>query len=101
MSILGVWYISAGLVLLAPRLPRLKEWAYAGLAINYTGAAASHVAIGDNVKTVVAPASVAPVALLGLTVASWAQRPPVAATLGKPTAAESDTGSFPQHGGGS
>jgi DoxX-like protein len=66
MPILGVWYISAGLVLLAPRIPRLKEWAYAGLAINYTGgAAASRVAIGDDVKTVVAPASVAPAALLG------------------------------------
>ena len=55
MSILGVWYISAGLVLLAPRLPRLKESAYARLAVNYTGAAASHIAIGNDVKTVVAP----------------------------------------------
>jgi hypothetical protein len=30
--------------LLAPRLPRLKEWAYAGAVFNYTGAAASHLA---------------------------------------------------------
>jgi len=41
MSILGVWYVGAGLILLAPRAARLKEWAYAGLVINYTGAAAS------------------------------------------------------------
>jgi DoxX-like family len=34
MSILGVWYVLAGFVLLAPRLPRLKGWAYTGLVIN-------------------------------------------------------------------
>jgi len=27
MIILGVWYLLAGMALLAPRLPRLKEWA--------------------------------------------------------------------------
>jgi len=56
MSILGVWYVSASLVLLAPRLPRLKEWAYAGLVINYTGAAASHIWNGDGAEKLVAPA---------------------------------------------
>lgn len=71
MSILGVWYVSAGLVLLAPRLPRLKEWAYAGLVINYTGAAASHIWVGDGAKKLVGPAI-----FLGLTAASWALRPP-------------------------
>jgi uncharacterized membrane protein YphA (DoxX/SURF4 family) len=71
MSILGVWYVSAGVVLLAPRLPRLKEWAYAGLVFNYTGAAASHIWVGDDAGTLVAP-----VAFLGLTAASWALRPP-------------------------
>jgi uncharacterized membrane protein YphA (DoxX/SURF4 family) len=70
MSILGVWYVSAGVVLLAPRLPRLKEWAYAGLVFNYTGAAASHLWVGDGVGKLVAP-----VAFLGLTAASWALRP--------------------------
>src|SRR5215207_2410524 len=71
MSILGVWYVSAGVVLLAPRLPRLKEWAYAGLVFNYTGAAASHIWIGDGVEKLAAPAG-----FLVLTVASWALRPP-------------------------
>jgi uncharacterized membrane protein YphA (DoxX/SURF4 family) len=71
MSILGVWYVSAGVVLLAPRLPRLKEWAYAGLVFNYTGAAASHIWVGDGAGKLVAP-----VAFLGLTAASWALRPP-------------------------
>jgi DoxX-like family len=70
MSILGVWYVSAGVVLLAPRLPRLKEWAYAGLVINYTGAAASHIWNGDGAEKLVGPAI-----FLGLTAASWALRP--------------------------
>jgi hypothetical protein len=70
MSILGVWYVGAGLILLAPRLPRLKEWAYAGLVINYTGAAASHIWTGDRAGNLVGPA-----VFLGLTAASWALRP--------------------------
>jgi uncharacterized membrane protein len=80
MSILGVWYVSAGLVLLAPRLPRLKEWAYAGLVINYTGAAASHLWVGDGAKKLVGPAI-----FLGLTAASWALRPPARRGLPRAT----------------
>ena len=80
MSILGVWYVSAGLVLLAPRLPRLKEWAYAGLVINYTGAAASHIWVGDGAKKLVGPAI-----FLGLTAASWALRPPARRDLPRAT----------------
>jgi hypothetical protein len=71
MTILGVWYVLAGLALLAPRRARLKEWAYAGLIFNYTGAAASHLAVGDSVAALIAPALFA-----ALTIASWAFRPP-------------------------
>lgn len=71
MSVLGVWYVSAGLVLLAPRLPRVKEWAYAGLVFNYTGAAASHIWVGDGAEKLIGP-----MIFLGLTAASWALRPP-------------------------
>jgi uncharacterized membrane protein YphA (DoxX/SURF4 family) len=71
MTILGVWYVLAGVVLLAPRFPRLEEWAYAGLVFNYTGAAASHLAAGDGASTLIAP-----VVFMGLTLASWALRPP-------------------------
>ena len=42
--ILGVWKILGGIVVLGPRLPRLKEWAYAGMVFDLTGAAASHAA---------------------------------------------------------
>lgn len=71
MTLTGVWYVLAGLALLGPKLPRLKEWAYAGLIFNYTGAAASHVAVGDGALTLVGPTVFA-----CLVVVSWSLRPP-------------------------
>ncbi|MDX1941974.1 MAG: DoxX family protein, partial [Saprospiraceae bacterium] len=47
LDILGVAKIVAAMVLLVPRFPRLKEWAYAGLTIHIIGAIWSHLAIGD------------------------------------------------------
>ena len=46
--ILGIWKLPGAVVLLLPRLPRLKEWAYAGAFFNYSGAFASHVLAGDR-----------------------------------------------------
>lgn len=37
LTILGVWKIPAAITLLAPRFPRLKEWAYAGVFFVYMG----------------------------------------------------------------
>jgi uncharacterized membrane protein YphA (DoxX/SURF4 family) len=71
VTIIGVWYILAGVAVLAPRLPRLKEWAYAGLVFTYTGAVASRLAVGDGAETLVAP-----ILFTGLAAASWALRPP-------------------------
>ena len=68
--ILGIWEVLAGITLLAPRFPRLKEWAYAGIFFNMTGAAASRAARGDDVSHIVAP-----LVFAGLAVASWALRP--------------------------
>ena len=45
---LGVAKLAALLVILAPGLRRLKEWAYAGLVIDLVGAAYSHFAVGDG-----------------------------------------------------
>jgi uncharacterized membrane protein YphA (DoxX/SURF4 family) len=69
-TILGLWKVAGGAALLAPRLPRLKEWAYAGIAFDLTGAAASHAAMGDGAGKVVVP-----IVLLALAAASWALRP--------------------------
>jgi hypothetical protein len=68
--ILGVWEVLAGIALLVPRFARLKEWAYAGIFFNMTGAAASRAVRGDDVSHIVAP-----LAFAGLTIASWALRP--------------------------
>ncbi len=69
-TIMGTAKIIAGAVVLAPRLPRLKEWAYAGILINMIGAMASHVARHQSPTNLVAPAVFAGLALL-----SWALRP--------------------------
>jgi hypothetical protein len=70
LIILGVWKIPGAVVLLVPRFPRLKEWAYAGAFFTYTGAAASHLAVGD------AAFALGPAGFGLITLASWALRPP-------------------------
>ncbi len=71
MTIISVWYTLAGLVLLVPRFPRAKEWAYAGLFVNYTGAAASHLTVGDGVGALMGP-----IVFTAVLIVSWAWRPP-------------------------
>lgn len=70
LVLLGTWKVLGAAALLAPRLPLLKEWAYAGAFFAYTGAMASHLTTGYDLPEV---------AVLGvmtaLTVASWALRP--------------------------
>ena len=70
LYILGIPKLLCAVALLAPRFPRLKEWAYAGAFFNYTGAAASHLLAGNS-----AGASVAPLVFAALTMGSWALRP--------------------------
>ena len=48
LFILGAWKLPCAVALFVPRFSRLKEWAYAGAFFNYTGAAASHVLVGDG-----------------------------------------------------
>lgn len=72
-AILGIWKVLGAIAILVPRYPRLKEWAYAGIFFDLTGAAAScawvggYGAYGFHV--------IAPLAIAGLTMASWALRP--------------------------
>ena len=72
-AILGFWKVLGAIAILVPRFPRLKEWAYAGIFFDLTGAAASVAAVG--VYGVYAFHILAPLILAGLTVASWALRP--------------------------
>ena len=52
------------------RLPRLKEWAYAGIAFDFIGAALSHAAMGHPPVKVIGP-----LVFLGIAAASSALRP--------------------------
>jgi len=73
-AILGVWKVLGAIAILAPRFPRLKEWAYAGIFFDLTGAAASCAWVGGYGKY--GFHVIAPLILAGFTMASWALRPP-------------------------
>src|SRR5215471_9538867 len=45
---LGTAKILGVVAVLLPGLPRLKEWAFAGLTFDVTGALYSHVSVGDS-----------------------------------------------------
>jgi hypothetical protein len=70
LTIIGVWKIPAFIAITIPKFPLVKEWAYAGLFFVYTGAAASHLAVGDEFG-----AWFGPILFSVFTVASWALRP--------------------------
>ena len=61
--------LAGAIVLILPRLPILKEWAYAGFTILLLSAAASHLASGDGAI------ALAPLVTLGVLAASYRLRP--------------------------
>ena len=67
---LGVAKLLGGAVVLLPRLPRLKEWAYAGMTFDLVGAAYSHLAHRDPATELLLP-----VVLLALLATSYFLRP--------------------------
>jgi DoxX-like family len=73
-AILGFWKFFGALTILVPGFPRLKEWAYAGIFFDLTGAAASCIAVGGY--GAYGFHVLAPLIICGITVASWALRPP-------------------------
>ena len=68
--VLGAWKVLGSVALALPKLPLVKEWAYAGFFFDLTGAAISHAAMSTSVGNVVAP-----LVFAGLAIASWALRP--------------------------
>lgn len=70
LLILGVWKLGGALTLVLPKLPRLKEWAYAGIIFELTGAGASQVIERHSAGDIATPWILAAIAI-----ASWALRP--------------------------
>ena len=75
--IIGIWKILGAITLIVPGFLRLKEWAYAGIVFELSGAVASLGACGQTADMT------APLFFLLLALTSWALRP-ASWTLGKP-----------------
>lgn len=70
LSILGAWKILGVVAILVPKFPLVKEWAYAGFFFAMSGAAASHMTMGQPFSEAL-PSLI----LLTMTVLSWYFRP--------------------------
>lgn len=68
--ILGTWKLLGAMAIVLPRGARLKEWAYAGMVFDLTGAAISRAVVGDGAVMIIVPMAIA-----GVVVTSWALRP--------------------------
>src|SRR5580658_4849834 len=68
--LLGVWKVLGAVTLLAPRLRLVKEWAYAGIFIDLSGAVVTAAANGAAAFHIIAP-----IVLIGFLAASWLLRP--------------------------
>jgi hypothetical protein len=66
----GWWQAAAAAAIIAPGLPLLKEWAYAGTFFLWSGAVASHLSAGDSLETWWVP-----LMFIMCGIASWALRP--------------------------
>jgi DoxX-like family len=66
--ILGPWQLACAVVLVAPRFPRAKEWAYIGAFFNYSSAFVSELFVGDRPNIGAAIFAI-------FTIVSWALRP--------------------------
>jgi len=70
IQLLGAWKVLGAVAVLAPGFATLKEWAYAGMFFDLTGASISHAAMASELRHIVVP-----LVLAALVVASWALRP--------------------------
>ena len=70
LTLLGIWKILGVIAILLPKLPILKEWAYAGFFFAMSGAVFSHSASGSPVSEIFPS-----LLLLVLTGVSWYCRP--------------------------
>ena len=74
--LLGIAKLAGAIVLLVPRLPTLKEWAYAGFTFTWIAATVAHYLAADG-------KSLFPVALLGFLAVSYVTRPAIRPGAGR------------------
>ena len=67
--LLGIAKLAGAIVLVVPRLPTLKEWAYAGFSFTWIAATVAHYLAGDG------PLLLLPVMFLSLLAVSYVTRP--------------------------
>lgn len=70
LTIIGVWKLLGVAAILVPKIPLVKEWAYAGFFFLLSGAVITHLAVWDGAVEYFGPSL-----LLVLTVVSWYFRP--------------------------
>jgi uncharacterized membrane protein YphA (DoxX/SURF4 family) len=69
-TIIGIWKVLGAIAIVVPGFGRVKEWAYAGMVFDLTGASASHAISGDPAANVLTP-----LVILAVVVASYLLRP--------------------------
>jgi uncharacterized membrane protein YphA (DoxX/SURF4 family) len=67
---IGIARLLGAIAILAPKFPRLKEWAYAGVAIDMLVAAYSHASCGQGIGEILPP-----LVILAIAMSSWYLRP--------------------------
>ena len=67
--LLGIGKLAGAIVLVLPRLPTLKEWAYAGFTFMWIAASVAHYLAGDK------PLFLLPLALIAALTVSYVTRP--------------------------
>ena len=76
LTILGVWKLLGILAIAVPGFPRLKQWAYAGMFLTYSGAFLSHLAVGDPASAWAGPLGFAAITLVSWALWPWVRRTP-------------------------
>jgi hypothetical protein len=69
-TLLGVWKVLGAVALIVPRYPLVKEWAYAGMFIDFSSAIVAYASVDAGVASYIGP-----VLSMSALIASWYLRP--------------------------
>lgn len=63
LTIIGTWKILGAIAIVWPGFSRIREWAFAGIFFELSGAVVSHLAVGDGIFKALVPAMFVAIAL--------------------------------------